>query len=1051
MPHVSVSHWMFVLLLALALFVPVAAAQAAPDLTADPITSNGDINRDAWTTLSFTTMVRNIGNQTAYPSPYLKNILQVQSYSTGVIDTVLGEYSKGNPSPGYYTQVCTLSACPVFETAYWLGQPGSYRARFCADMDLSGVGSVAENSEANNCGAWVNVNLSGNAQMPNLYMDNFVDYGGMYGEGPNPHVGMPVQLGSSIYNSGTANAGPMYVLFQMADSSGGSNTVDLGNVYWSDGVEQQSASWGSPWLTYTFPASAVGAKYLRACADKSSGSNSGTIPELNENDNCGTWMAVTISPEPTVSCTVSATSVSVGQSVTYTVTPANGAATPYYWTSSDGTYSNTSSSGTTLTRSFSSTGSKSMTVKGTYRSNQAMVFTTTAASCPTVTVGTAARPNLMTEDFSALPAPKVGVASTIIFNVYNRGTAAAEGNIRNLFQIANDASGTGTTDIGSALVGRMEVNEMIPASLSYTFTSAGTKYLRGCADKSSSADPGLVTESNEADNCGPWNMVNVSAAAQADLVPGSLTPTTATAGVNFTLSAPITNSGSAATGAGFTTYFAISTVSNGSGAIALGTHTMGALAAGATGTASVSISNPTAGTYYVRACTDYGGTVAESNEGNNCGAWTMVTVSAGAQPDLTASATSPTTVAAGTTTITATITNNGTASTGAGFTGLVQAAFDAGGTSFIDHGTVSMGAIAAGGSATLSYTFSAGVGNYYLRVCGDKNSAAGTGTITESNENNNCGPWTAFVVTAAGQPDLRAGTTSPNSGVSGVPVTITVPISNAGTASSGAGFTVLFQTAYDPNGNTAFDLGTANVAAVAAGGSATASFTMTPSTGTYYGRACADKSSAANAGVISESNENNNCGPWVICVIADPQPPAVSCNVSDTTVEIGESVTYTTSASSGTPTAPYTWTASDSASGLGSGSTATRSFAAAGQYDMQVKATNTANASCPRVTVAAPACAGPASLSLSASQTRVQQGSTTSITWTGSNIPAAVTSCTVSGPGVSQTVTPTASPACGISGSITTPAITTQSTYTLTCGAATQTVIVNVLPKFEYF
>ncbi|HLP86911.1 MAG TPA: CARDB domain-containing protein [Candidatus Paceibacterota bacterium] len=50
-----------------------------------------------------------------------------------------------------------------------------------------------------------------------------------------------------------------------------------------------------------------------------------------------------------------------------------------------------------------------------------------------------------------------------------------------------------------------------------------------------------------------------------------------------------------------------------------------------------------------------------------------------------------------------------------------------------------------GSVATISYTFPQ-VGEYSVRVCADKNSASDTGTVPESNEGNNCGPFTIIKV-----------------------------------------------------------------------------------------------------------------------------------------------------------------------------------------------------------------------------------------------------------------------------------------------------------------
>jgi hypothetical protein len=42
-----------------------------------------------------------------------------------------------------------------------------------------------------------------------------------------------------------------------------------------------------------------------------------------------------------------------------------------------------------------------------------------------------------------------------------------------------------------------------------------------------------------------------------------------------------------------------------------------------------------------------------------------------------------------------------------------------------------------------------------------------------------------------------------------------------------------------------------------------------------------------------------------------------------------------------------------------------------------------------------------------------------------------------------------AAPACALPAGSATPTITTQSTYTITCGGESASVIVNVIPKFD--
>lgn len=125
----------------------------------------------------------------------------------------------------------------------------------------------------------------------------------------------------------------------------------------------------------------------------------------------------------------------------------------------------------------------------------------------------------------------------------------------------------------------------------------------------------------------------VTTSAQPDLTAGSVSPTSATPGVAVTLSATISNGGAASTGSSFNNFIQVATASNGGGTITdLASASMTMLTAGASNTTSRSYTFSAAGTYSVRACADKSssgdaGTITESNEGNNCGAWTNIAVS----------------------------------------------------------------------------------------------------------------------------------------------------------------------------------------------------------------------------------------------------------------------------------------------------------------------------------------------------------------------------------------------------------------------------------------
>ena len=314
---------------------------------------------------------------------------------------------------------------------------------------------------------------------------------------------------------------------------------------------------------------------------------------------------------------------------------------------------------------------------------------------------------------------------------------------------------------------------------------------------------------------------------------------------------------------------------------------------------------------------------------------------------------------------------------------------------------------------------------------------SGTVTVTSGTGS---GSATCSTVVATVAADLTATAPSASSARVGQTSTITANVRNIGGLGAGAS-TGYFELVAPVSKNNAAQ--TVSVPAIIAGGSSSASFSYKFAVeGTHQVRLCADW-----YGAVAESNEGNNCGPWTeIEAITIINPNGVSCSVSQTTVNIGGSVTYTATPS-GSVTAPYSWTSTDGATGLGSASTVTRTFATAGTYGMQVTGSGSASAGiCQPVSVTA--CPGTPTANIDANPLRIAANSTVTLNWDATAINS---SCTISGPGVSQTVS---SASCTVpNGTIVTPPIRTQSTYMISCdgGAVTDSVIVNVIPNFDEF
>ena len=218
------------------------------------------------------------------------------------------------------------------------------------------------------------------------------------------------------------------------------------------------------------------------------------------------------------------------------------------------------------------------------------------------------------------------------------------------------------------------------------------------------------------------------------------------------------------------------------------------------------------------------------------------------------------------------------------------------------------------------------------------------------------------VPTTNGLPDLKAGNVTPNNAVINTPTILSAKIINRGGGSTNKSFYSFFQisTIYRGNGTPGGTTGNGTVNSVPTTNTqnnitsflknilspekvmaavntnntpptatppdptlinlppvltptlgsgvttnVTTSYTFT-SLGTYYARACADKKSLADFGLIKESIENNNCGSWVAIKISSSSLPTVGiCAPTHWSCSAGTSINNTGNASSG-----WTWVCS---------------------------------------------------------------------------------------------------------------------------------------------
>ncbi len=426
---------------------------------------------------------------------------------------------------------------------------------------------------------------------------------------------------------------------------------------------------------------------------------------------------------------------------------------------------------------------------------------------------------------------------------------------------------------------------------------------------------------------------------------------------------------------------------------------------------------------------------------NNCSANTPAAPSNAScpTPDVTAGGITPTSAVAGTpTTLYSTISNIGNGGTGSGFPNyfIIRNGPGSSGSDVLAQNP-SVGALGPGTSGTISvsYTFP-GAGTYSGVVCADYNGGWGS-TIGESNEGNNCGPWTNITVAPAPVADLTAGATSVSSLIqAGSNISLSATVSNIGTATA-SNFPNIYQITDDGITYTVrmVDPGTRTLGPSTSTGIGATTSSLPE--GWYRVRACANYNTGWG-GSVSESNSGNNCGDWSRFQVRDSNRD-VACSPANQTVST--SASWTASGGSG-----YTWRDA-LGNTLGSGSSLSQTYTSNGNYAVTVSSGSFTSTACNvRVTGAGSCSASPAG-SLTADAGRVRQGTSTTLRW--SAITGVHTSCSVTN--TAATITPNEN--CDASASsVSSGPVTTQTTYVLRCdGIDLDSVTVDVLPVIQEF
>jgi hypothetical protein len=717
-------------------------------------------------------------------------------------------------------------------------------------------------------------------------------------------AGAAITYSSTITNNGTVSTGSGFTnLMQIASNSSGTGATTVGTQTMT---AKAAGATGTFTVSTTAPATPA-TYYVRACADKSSAADTGTINEgsSGESNNCSAWTAFTVTAN---SCASPWGGAAIASGSSITAWQSSAATTPTTCTSQNRTCTNGTLSGTytnqsciqsyRITASSGSNGSISSPGVSVVASGGSKAYTTTANSGYAAALAVNGSPvtpasgytfSNVTSDqtisatFSATPCtngasdapactPVCGTANgtprltepTGTPNACNPGTysnspADTTTSGAQAWNWSCTTNGTASNASCSAPKYGCRITTDTNYSLSqYGATGPNNNY--GCAGTCANGATNYSTCSTYTITATQGTNGTITPAGASTVAHGGSRAYTITANSGYSIASLIID--------GVTTAAASSyTFSN-----VTANHTISA-------TFSAIAVNCTAQAVTWGSCT---GTAGATNSGSN------------------ASVTDSTTPHTGSATYAC---NNGTFTLQSGSTCVAPPTitFSASPTSVV-----------SGGSSTLTRTVSGTVTSCSIdQGVGSVSAANGTTIVTVNTTTTytltctgagGTSTATASVTATAPQSDLTAGSVTPITATAESPVTLTATISNTGAASTGASFSNFIQVATAINGGgTITDLTSLSMTTLASGASNTTSRSHTFSAGgTYSARACADKTNSASSGTITESNESNNCGAWTTITVA-AVPPATgtltmpsTCIIPSSTASCPATVSWTT-------------------------------------------------------------------------------------------------------------------------------------------------------------
>ena len=481
--------------------------------------------------------------------------------------------------------------------------------------------------------------------------------------------------------------------------------------------------------------------------------------------------------------------------------------------------------------------------------------------------------------------PDAGETFTLSATVRNQGSASSGSTTLRYYRSTDSSISSSDTAVGTDSVSGLSASGTSDQSIDQTAPStAGTYYYGACVDS-------VTGESDTTNNCSTAVTVTVTAAAAPDLVVDtpSVDDSSPEVGESFTLSATVSNQGSASSGSTTLRYYRSTDSTISSSDTSAGTDPVSGLSASGTSDESIDQTAPsTVGTYYYGACVD--SVTGESDTGNNCSSGVEVTVQAApvGAPDLVVGTpsvddSSPTT--GETFTLSATVSNQGSASSGSTTLRYYRSTDSSISSSDTAVGTDSVSGLSASGTSdeSIDQTAPSTAGTYYYGACVDS-------VTGESDTTNNCSSGVAVAVGTPPAPDLvvDAPTVSENAPATGTTFTLSATVRNRGDGRSD--FTDLRYYRSSDSTITSGDtpVGTDPVSRLNASASGDESISLTaPSTsGTYYYGACVDA-------VSGESDTNNNCSDAVAVTVVSAIPDLAieTPTVSDSSPHTGESFT----------------------------------------------------------------------------------------------------------------------------------------------------------------